>query len=465
MKPKHFFIAGLGLGDEGKGSIVDFLVRKFGLVGVARYNGGPQAAHHVVTAKGLDHSFHQFGSGSFTNHVKTYLDKRMLVDPFRLKSEAKILKEKIRHDPYRNLIIHGDCLVVTPYHRILNQMREIVRAAKRHGSCGLGVGEAISDSSRPDWLVLRIKDLQDHRTVLTKLQLFRDYKIDQAEEIQDAEPDNPQLVSYLQELKSANFFRDLVANYVDFYRIPGLTIAQDESVKKILSEKSWIFEGSQGVLLDRCYGFQPHVTKTTTTFQNAEEIREEYGLAGEIMRLGILRAYSTRHGAGPFITSDEDLSQRIPEEHNVTNEWQGEFRIGWLDTLMIRYSLDLLGNIDGLVLTNLDRLSALPEIKICIAYEYSQPETEELKDYFEYAISGQKIIISRIKKTAEYSERHQQRLTRLLADCRPIYQEIAGGNDFTEKYVVLLEQVLGNKIRLLSRGPTSQDKKLISLCT
>src|SRR4051794_21128182 len=106
-------VAGLGFGDEGKGSVVDWLVRRHRAELVVRYNGGPQAAHHVVVAGGPTHCFAQLGSGALVPGVQTFLSRYMLVDPLALEVEAELLRQRSGQPVYSRLVIDPRCVVVT----------------------------------------------------------------------------------------------------------------------------------------------------------------------------------------------------------------------------------------------------------------------------------------------------------------------------------------------------------------
>ena len=134
-------VMGLGFGDEGKGKIVDYLTRRTGLTEVVRFNGGPQAAHRVVTGDGRSHVFSQFGSGTFVPEVKTRLASPVLMDPLALMNENGALIESGVPDALSRLQISIDSPLITPYQRLVNRVREFKRGGGRHGSCGMGVAE------------------------------------------------------------------------------------------------------------------------------------------------------------------------------------------------------------------------------------------------------------------------------------------------------------------------------------
>ena len=164
---KAYMVAGLFAGDEGKGACVDFLCRRYGAGLVVRYSGGPQAAHRVVTADGKAHVFSQFGAGTFAG-ARTYLSRFMMVEPYAMLNEIDALESVGIAHPERLLTIDPECTVVTPYHWIANQLRESLRAAGRHGSCGMGVGEAYCD--REDGVALKIRGMGDAAATLKAIQ-------------------------------------------------------------------------------------------------------------------------------------------------------------------------------------------------------------------------------------------------------------------------------------------------------
>src|SRR5262249_9143254 len=137
---------GLGFGDEGKGSVVDFLCsprRPDPARAVIRFNGGAQAAHNVLTADGRQHTFAQFGAGRFIPGVRTHLARLRRADPLGLGAEAGCLASARVPDALARLTVDRDAPLVTPYHRAANRARETARGRDRHGSCGMGIGETV----------------------------------------------------------------------------------------------------------------------------------------------------------------------------------------------------------------------------------------------------------------------------------------------------------------------------------
>lgn len=184
---KHaILVQGLAFGDEAKGATVDFLCRKFPVDLIVRFNGGSQAAHNVVTPEGVHHTFSQFGSGMLANdRVRTHLSQYMLVDPVTMMNEAEALTvarkeewrrvadlgelEPLPESVWERTTVDPRCVVITPFHKLVNQLREKERGAARHGSCGMGVGVAREWSLDTGQEALVVGDLTDYDLTKKKL--------------------------------------------------------------------------------------------------------------------------------------------------------------------------------------------------------------------------------------------------------------------------------------------------------
>lgn len=355
-------VLGLGYGDEGKGSWVDHLVRKTGIPFVVRFNGGAQAAHHVVTEDGLEHCFRHFGSGMFVPGTKTILSRYVLIDPQYLLAEAWELAAKGVAQPLERMLVSAEAPIITPFNRLLNQIIEIARSGNRHGSCGYGIGLTQRDVESLGEKALYVRDL-DSDSLKEKLHWLWQRRLSEAE-------------PYLCE-DNAALFETLKAVDLDYYEqlyqhfYHRVTVLDEGDLLQLLSESSAIFEGAQGLMLDQSYGTFPHCTRSNCTFENALDLLSACGFGGEVTRIGLLRGYATRHGEGPLITADADLN--LSPCHNGTNPWQGRFRLGWFDTVAARYALATAGGVDLLALTTLDRMAGLEKVKIATAYSNADP--------------------------------------------------------------------------------------------
>jgi adenylosuccinate synthase len=342
-------VIGLGWGDESKGSIVDALSRKYNTKLVVRFSGGAQAAHHVVTTDGRTHCFSQFGSGTLAG-AYTHLSRFMMIDPIALANEAEHLGEIGIPSSFNTLTVDPDAPIITPYHVVMNQLRELSRGDKRHGSCGRGIGELASDLARGELNVLTAWHLWLHASsspALITVGRIRDRLVEEARSLPLERKDHEQLFTKL-ELHPSDWLGQV------YSRTYAVQIAQTCDV---LSRRidSVIFEGSQGVLLDEKHGFQPHTTWSNVTFDNVMTLLQEVG-EKNVHRIGVLRTFMTRHGAGPFPTEHVEFRNQLMDDHNTVSAWQGSMRAGYLDLVLAKYAITAVGGIDHLALTHMDKL-------------------------------------------------------------------------------------------------------------
>ena len=287
MRAEALIVVGLGYGDEGKGSVVDHLARACDARAVVRFNGGAQAAHNVVLADGRQHTFAQFGSGTFAG-AATHLSRYVLVNPLLLFLEAEQLARAGVADPLARLTISADAPITTPFHIAANQLRELARGGARHGSCGLGIGETMRDVVAG--IHIRAGDLRHParlREALIDLQERK--RREMRAGFQGAWP-----LGTPSALRSARALNDTLEVFATLAETVAIV---DEPPD--FGAGTVIYEGAQGVLLDEHAGFFPHVTWSRTTPVNAR------ALAGaEATTIGVARTYMTRHGAGPLVTED-----------------------------------------------------------------------------------------------------------------------------------------------------------------
>ncbi len=352
-----YMIAGLIYGDEGKGSYVDHIVRKFDIGYVLRANGGAQALHHVVTPEGVTHGFSQFGSGTFFKNTKTILSHYMLIEPLSLIKEAEVLESKGIQNPFERLIISENAPMITIFHIFLNRLKETIRGDLRHGSCGFGIGETQSDIDNNLGITIYMKDLDDPILLREKLQILYDIKLTDA-----TKADAGKNLDILEEFDSFDIdtYFEILLDLRD-----KLYLVSDEEIIRIISKYDTVFEGAQGVLLDQSYGFFPYCTRSNTTFENGYKLLAS--TQNTVTKIGLLRAYGTRHGAGPFVTETNDLY--VEPCHNSYGEWQQQFRTGWFDCVAAKYALEVVGGVDILAVTNLDRLYGQSYLKLATSYQ------------------------------------------------------------------------------------------------
>lgn len=352
---------GLGYGDEGKGRVVDYLVRARAAGHAVRFGGGPQAAHHVVDDRGEAHCFAQLPAGMLVTSTRGVIGRDMLIDPPALLREARALARRTADDPLARLSIDPACRVVTPLQKWVGQLRELARGAARRGTCGRGVSESVRDAAALGADALRVEDLGAPATLRSKLRVLRAHKLDHAEQLARDAPPLEAIRERLAWLRGVDL--DALAALLAELASSGARLASDgDALAADDGAASVIFEGAHGVLLDPRHGEPPHVTATDNTFAPADALADRAGRARPL-RLGVVRAYATRHGRGPLPTEDPAYAARLPEPHNVPNEWQETMRAGPFDLDATRRAIDACGGVDAVALTCLDRCVELEDLR------------------------------------------------------------------------------------------------------
>src|SRR4051812_23862002 len=266
-KRRAFLVVDLAFGDCGKGTIVDFLARDCDAHTVVRFNGGPQAGHNVVTDDGRHHTFSQFGAGTFVPKVRTFLSQHMLVEPYALLNEAAHLSALGVHDAFDRLDIDGRCLVIMPPQQAANRLRERARGANAHGTCGLGIGEAVGDAMEHSEVSLHADELADGRIVRARLLGCVELKRRQLNDSISSLRHDSRAQADIETILQPAWIEAAIETYAAVAR--RARIVDPEQAKEILRRSgNMIFEGAQGVLLDEAYGFHPHKTWSDTTFAN-----------------------------------------------------------------------------------------------------------------------------------------------------------------------------------------------------
>lgn len=424
---KAFIVVGLGFGDEGKGTVVDYLAREHNARMIVRFNGGAQAAHNVVTPEGKHHTFAQFGSGTLAG-ARTHLSRFMLVNPFDMALETRHLQQLGISSPLSMLSISPDALVTTPLHIAANQLRE-ERRSRRHGTCGKGIGETQHTAEMLGGTAVRIKDLPYVNITESKLR---------------------QLSNYYMETLSEDFaehhgdVRKIAEAYGHF--ASKVETLDDYAIQDLLRDGHCvIFEGAQGILLDQDVGFHPHTTWSKTTSHNARELIED---SAPITQIGVTRAYTTRHGEGPMVhRATAPFSSSHFEPHNDSGGYQGKFWFGAWDALALDYAATC-DPPDEVAVTCLDHLSK--NWQSIWSYDYVG-DMPDLSPYF--WAQG-----SRIFQINQGSGRaYVEALTRRLLDCAA---NLNTHNGVDAEYIAdAIGEVLHAPVTLQSFGPTYKDKE------
>ncbi len=343
-------VLGTQWGDEGKGKIVDLLTEDAQYV--VRYQGGHNAGHTLVI-DGEKTVLHLIPSGILRNNVKCIIGNGVVLSPDALLKEMKGLEE--RGVPVRErLFLSEACPLILPYHVALDAAREAARGKKAIGTTGRGIGPAYEDKVARRGL--RVGDLFDKETFAQKLKEVMEYHNFQLQHFYKAEP-----VSYEETLATVMEQADILTGMV-------IDVTSELDAARKRGDKI-MFEGAQGTLLDIDHGTYPYVTSSNTT-AGGVAAGSGFGPAHLGYILGIVKAYCTRVGAGPFPT---ELFDEVGEHLGVKGHEFGattgrKRRCGWLDIVALRRAVQI-NSVTGFCLTKLDVLDGLKEVKICTGYK------------------------------------------------------------------------------------------------
>lgn len=343
-------VVGLQWGDEGKGKVVDFLTESADVV--VRAQGGNNAGHTVI-ANGEKYILHLIPSGILWQEKQCVIGNGVVLDPVGLVQEIEKLEAQGVVIGEKNLMISNRAHVVMPYHKELDEARELARGDKKIGTTKRGIGPTYADKANRDGL--RLVDLLDN-AVATEILEARLPSVNEAL----AKYDLPQFTveGVLEEVATAierlrPHVSDTIPVLHDAYKA-GETI---------------LFEGAQGFFLDIDFGTFPFVTSSSTSSGGAVS---GSGLPPQAIQqvVGVCKAYTTRVGAGPFITENEEFSDYM---HNELGREFGATtgrprRCGWLDTVLLKFSC-MINGVTHLAVTNLDGLDERESIDICVAYD------------------------------------------------------------------------------------------------
>jgi adenylosuccinate synthase len=439
-------ILDLGFGDAGKGLLTDYFARETGSKLVVRYNGGAQAAHNVVAPDGRHHTFAQFGSASFIPGVRTFLSRYMVIHPTALLVEADVLQQKGVPNSLDRVRISAYALVITPFHQVANRIRELLRGDGRHGSCGVGVGETVSDVVLYGETPIIAGDLSNKALLKQKLAAIREFKYTEMKTLIGDRQVNDQLAEELKVFEADEVIENWICAIEPLSSV-GLVVPDEWLADWMAKEKSVIFEGAQGVLLDAEHGFHPYTTWSNVTAENALEILHEMAPQAEINKVGVLRSYMVRHGPGPLPTETDNFADEI-HEHNTLDDWQGKVRYGWLDAVLARYALKLVEGVDKLAITHMDVVPTLSKWQICTGYRNWEGMDETLMD-----LDVQDGAVRSFVPRFHLSLDQRTALTGALLQVRPAMQLIPA-----EEAPVLaqISKQLGQTVDIISRGATAE---------
>jgi adenylosuccinate synthase len=350
-------VVGLQWGDEGKGKVVDILAENSDVV--VRYSGGANAGHTVVIGE-EKFALHIMPSGAVRKETRCVIGNGVVVDPGILIGEIEGLdKRNISLDG--RLFISENAHVVLDYHKAEDQHRETALGKNKIGTTIRGIGPCYADKIGRSFAV-RMADFRDIDSLKEKLKKIVDYKNKIFAALYKAEP-----------IDANDIFQQCVV-FAEKLK-PYITNTTKYLHESIDVGKSILFEGAQGALLDIDHGTFPFVTSSNAS---ALGMSPGCGVPARLVDkfIGVVKAYSTRVGAGPFPSEqDNQIGRTIREKGNEYGTTTGRpRRCGWFDAVAVKYTVAI-GGVNEIAMMHLDTLAGFDELKICKAYRIDGVET------------------------------------------------------------------------------------------
>lgn len=420
-------VIGAQWGDEGKGKIVDWLSERADVV--VRFQGGHNAGHTLVI-DGAVYKLSLLPSGIVRKGKLSMIGSGVVLDPWALVDEIGRLREKGVEISPASLKVAETVPLILPVHRDLDRLREEAAGKSKIGTTGRGIGPAYED--KVGRRAIRLADLADEATLEDRLTRLLAHHDPLRKGLGEAPIDRDALKAELLE----------IAEVILPYAAP-VWRELDQARRK---GKRVLFEGAQGALLDIDYGTYPYVTSSNVVAgQAGTGAGVGPGQVGYV--LGIVKAYTTRVGAGPFPTElDDDVGQRLGERgHEFGTVTGRKRRCGWFDAALVRQTAAQSG-MHGVALTKLDVLDGFEELKICTGYMVDGVEMD-----------------------------HLPAAAALQAKATPVYETMPGWSESTEgarrfadlpaaavKYVKRIEELIECPVALLSTSPERDDTILVT---
>ena len=420
-------VVGAQWGDEGKGKIVDWLSERADVV--VRFQGGHNAGHTLVI-DGKVYKLHALPSGVVRGGKLSVIGNGVVLDPWHLIKEIETVREQGVDISAETLMIAENTPLILPIHGELDRGREAQNSMAKIGTTGRGIGPAYED--KVGRRAIRVADLADEATLQARVDRLLGHHNALRAGFGLDPVDRDGLIAQLRE----------IAPKILPYAAPVWKVMNE----KRKAGKRILFEGAQGALLDVDFGTYPFVTSSNVIAGQAA-VGTGVGPGAIDFVLGIVKAYTTRVGEGPFPTElDDEDGQRLGERgHEFGTTTGRKRRCGWFDAALLRQTCATSG-VNGIALTKLDVLDGFETLKICVGYDLDG----ERLDYLPTAADQQ-------------------------ARCKPIYEEMAGWSETTEgarswadlpanaiKYVRRVEELIECPVALLSTSPERDDTILVT---
>ncbi|MFZ7230346.1 adenylosuccinate synthase [Avibacterium avium] len=416
---KSVVILGAQWGDEGKGKIVDLLTDRVKYV--VRYQGGHNAGHTLII-NGEKTVLRLIPSGILRENVTCLIGNGVVLSPEALMQEMGELEGR-GINVHDRLLISEACPLILPYHVAMDHAREAALGKKAIGTTGRGIGPAYEDKVARRGL--RVGDLFDLESFAEKLKNILDYYNFQLEHYYKVEP-----VDYEKTLAAIKEVAPIITGMV-----ADVTAILDVARK---NGDNILFEGAQGTMLDIDQGTYPYVTSSNTT-AGGVSTGSGFGPRHIDYVLGIIKAYCTRVGGGPFATElFDDVGAEIARKGNEFGAVTGRpRRCGWFDAVAMRRAIQV-NSISGFCMTKLDVLDGFDEIKICVGYKMPNGEIAEFAPLAAKDWEGVEPIYETLPGWKES--------TFGVTDVNKLPEN-------TRKYIKRIEEVTGVPVDILSTGP------------
>ena len=452
-----YIVSGSLIGDEGKGTLSDYLSNKYDLKENVRFNGGSQASHTVVV-NDKTHKFSQLGSGML-NNSRVYLSDNTIVNLFNLVSEAKVLSEITKRsveDILSYVYVDSNSSIVTPYHSLINKIRELSLNDNSLGSVGTGVSE-VYKLKQLTGLDLKVSDLLNGSSDYILESLFeytRCYLSLNRGKISD------ELFNELISEKDSYYLTD--SRNKDYMKICYKNLIESnlfnivDGIQSFHKNSSVLFEGSQGLLLDRELGIKPNTTSLDTTNKYGIKLSNE--IDTNPISIGCISSLISRHGKGILPTHDKYLDSLVYDKNQLYSYFQGVPRYGWFDAVLFRYS-HLVNPNDYYFISGLDRLNMFDTLKICNRYIYYGDIDEEFDSIFNYDYENDHVYIYDIKRNSEHLKEYLSKCVPDYIELNSFKSDITGVNSFYDlpysciDYINMIELLTNTKINIVGIGP------------
>ena len=347
----NLVVVGCQWGDEGKGKLVDYLGEKADII--VRFQGGNNAGHTIVIGE-KTFKLSLLPSGILRDDKLSIIGNGVVLDPWALKKEIDLLEKMGITISKNKLMIAENVSLILPFHKELDSLRENLAGAKKIGTTGRGIGPAYED--KVGRRSVRLSDLNN--PILLRARLERSLA-----------HHNVLMKGYNKPEYSISLIEDKLKEITSFISKFSISVWQELDDKKN-KNKTILFEGAQGSLLDVDFGTYPYVT-SSNTLASAASIGSGVSTKRVNTVLGIVKAYTTRVGEGPFPT--ELVNDKVGEHLAAVGHEKGtvtgrDRRCGWFDAALVKQTC-ILNGVDGIAITKLDVLDGLKELKICIGYK------------------------------------------------------------------------------------------------